>query len=57
MKYHHSLTTIVQALLVNDFELEDIREPQPTAALIREVPKMEEELHRPMMIIFKAKKR
>lgn len=57
VKYHHSLTTIVQALLVNDFELEDIREPQPTAALIREVPKMEEELHRPMMIIFKAKKR
>ena len=30
VKYHHSLTTIVQALLVNDFELEDIREPQPT---------------------------
>ena len=28
-----------------------------TAELIREVPQMEEELHRPMMIIFKAKKR
>ena len=57
VKYHHSLTTIVQALIHNGFELEDIQEPQPTAELIREVPKMEEERHRPMMIIFKAKKR
>ena len=57
VKYHHSLTTIVQALIHNGFELEDIQEPQPTVELIREVPKMEEERHRPMMIIFKAKKR
>ena len=57
VKYHHSLTTIVQALLSTGFELEDIQEPQPTAELIREVPQMDEELHRPMMIIFKAKKR
>ncbi len=57
VKYHHSLTTIVQALLRNGFELEDIQEPRPTAELIREVPQMEEELHRPMMIIFKSKKR
>lgn len=57
VKFHHSLTTLVQALLNAGFELLDIQEPMPSDEMLREQPKMREEMQRPMMIIFKAKKR
>lgn len=57
LKYHKTLTTYLNALLDNGFELTGIKEPQPSEELLHSVPGMEDELRRPMMIIISAKKK
>lgn len=56
VKYHKTLTTYLNSLLRTGFVITGIEEPQPTAEMLREVPGMEEELRRPMMLIVSAKK-
>lgn len=55
-KYHHTLTTFLQTLLRGGFVLTDFEEPQPEAALLAEHPEYAEELRRPMMALFAARK-
>lgn len=55
-KYHKTLTTYLNSLLLAGFAIEAIVEPQPDPALLDTVPGMRDELRRPMMLLVKAKK-
>lgn len=56
-KYHKTLTTYLNGLLENGFEIRNIVEPMPPARLIETVPGMKDEMRRPMMLIVSAVKR
>lgn len=55
-KYHRTLTTYLNTLLENGFELLNIIEPQPPEDMLQ-IPGMADEMRRPMMLIVKAVKR
>lgn len=57
IKYHRTLTSYLDGLLVKGFELLRITEPKPSERLLKEVPGMEDELRRPMMLIVSARKK
>ncbi len=56
IKYHKTLTTYLNELLKNGFKIKEIIEPGPSPAMLKEIPEMEEELRRPMMLMVKAEK-
>lgn len=56
VKYHHTLTSLVQGLLQAGFTIRDLVEPQPLPEMLKDIPSMQEELRRPMMIAFSAVK-
>lgn len=56
VKYHRTLTTYVNSLLKNGFQILNITEPTPTEEMIKDIPGMADELRRPMMLIILAKK-
>ena len=53
IKYHRTLTTYLNTLLVNGFELRNIIEPQPPEEMMG-MPGMKDEMRRPMMVIVSA---
>lgn len=55
-KYHRTLTTYLNTLLENGFEVLNIIEPQPPEEMM-DIPGMADEMRRPMMLIVKAGKR
>ena len=55
VKLHHTLTQIMMGLLDNGFELEAVKEAEPPEEMMH-IPGMKDELHRPMMLLVKAKK-
>lgn len=57
VKYHKTLTTYIQGLLKNGFEIIDLHEPQPDEKLLELIPEMKDELRRPMMLIISAQNR
>lgn len=57
VKYHKTLTTYLNGLLTNGFEILNVVEPQPTAEMLEKVDGMEDELRRPMMLIVSARKK
>lgn len=57
VKYHKTLTTYLNSLLENGFEIRRIVEPQPTQEMIEAVEGMKDEMRRPMMLIVSAVKR
>lgn len=57
VKYHRTLTTYVNGLLQNGFQIIGLQEPQPPAHLLDTVPGMHDELRRPMMLIIAAQKK
>lgn len=57
VKYHKTLTTYLNGLLENGFEIRNIVEPMPPERLIETVPGMKDEMRRPMMLIVSAVKR
>lgn len=57
IKYHRTLTTYLNGLLSNGFEIVGFEEPQPTKEMINTVQGMKDELRRPMMIILSARKK
>lgn len=57
VKYHKTLTTYLNSLLENGFEIRCIVEPQPTQEMIEAVEGMKDEMRRPMMLIVSAVKR
>lgn len=54
VKYHHTLTSILQGLLKTGFIIKEVIEPQPTQEMLDAIPDMKEELRRPMMIAVAA---
>lgn len=57
IKYHKTLTTYLNSLLNNGFELVNIVEPQPNEQMLATIDGMKDELRRPMMLIVKARKK
>jgi len=57
VKYHKTLTTYLQGLIEEGFEITAAVEPQPSKHLLDTVKGMKEELRRPMMLIISAKKK
>lgn len=55
-KYHRTLTTYLNTLLLNGFVLEHIIEPKPPKDML-DIPGMRDEMRRPMMLIVRAKKK
>lgn len=55
-KYHRTLTTYLSALLDNGFELRRVVEPQPPEEMM-DIPGMQDEMRRPMMLLVGAVKR
>lgn len=56
-KYHKTLTTYINGLVSNDFEIINLVEPQPEESMLDQVEGMRDELRRPMMLIIAARKR
>lgn len=56
VKYHKTLTTYLNTLLVNGFELLNVVEPQPPVESIS-IEGMKDEMRRPMMLIIAARKK
>lgn len=57
VKYHKTLTTYINGLLSNGFEVKEVVEPQPSQQMIDAIPGMIDELRRPMMLIVSAIKK
>ena len=55
-KYHRTLTTYLNTLLLSGFTITGIMEPQPPEELLQSIPEMHDELRRPMMLLVSAKK-
>ncbi len=53
VKQHHTLTQIIMGLLNNGFELKVVEEAEPPKEMM-DIPGMEDELRRPMMLLVKA---
>lgn len=56
VKFHHTLTSILQGLLETGFIIKEVVEPQPTEEMMEKIPDMEIELRRPMMLAVAAVK-
>lgn len=56
VKYHRTLTTYLDTLLCNGFELQHIIEPQPPEHML-DIEGMRDEMRRPMMLLIAAIKR
>lgn len=57
IKYHRTLTTYLNGLLANGFQIDSVVEPQPPERLMETVPGMKDEMRRPMMLIVSAGKK
>lgn len=55
-KYHKTLTTYVNTLIQNGFEITALVEPEPDETML-DIPGMKEELRRPMMLLVSAVKK
>lgn len=57
VKYHRTISTYLEVLLANGFELCHILEPKPPQEMMDADPSMANELRRPMMFIVSARKK
>lgn len=55
-KYHRTITTYLETLLSNDFQINHVLEPTPPSHML-DMPGMKDELRRPMMLIISVTKR
>ena len=55
-KFHRTLTTYLNTLLSNGFIINHIVEPQPPENMM-DIPGMQDEMRRPMMLIVSANKK
>ncbi|WP_064093518.1 class I SAM-dependent methyltransferase [Rossellomorea aquimaris] len=56
IKYHRTLSTLINTLVENGLTLQKIIEPEPTQDGLREMPKLRNEHRRPSFILLKSKK-
>ncbi|MCS4304112.1 trans-aconitate 2-methyltransferase [Chryseobacterium sp. BIGb0232] len=55
-KYHHQLSTVINAVLKAGFLLKNVEEPSPDKELLQLRPDFEQHIHRPPVIIINAEK-
>lgn len=55
VKYHRTITTYLNTLLVNNFKINQVVEPMPPQEMMS-IPEMKNEMRRPMMLIISATK-
>ena len=55
-KYHRTLTTYLNTLLQNGFEIQHIIEPQPPVEMM-DIEGMKDEMRRPMMLLISTQKK
>ncbi len=56
VKYHRTLTSYLNCLIKNDFEITGVVEPKPPEEMLGSIPDMLDELRRPMMLLVSARK-
>ena len=56
LKYHRTLTTYINTLVRNGFEIQHVMEPQPPENMMH-LPGMRDEMRRPMMLLVAARKK
>lgn len=54
LKYHRTLSTTLNALIGTGFQIRRVEEFAPTPAQVRAVPKLADELERPLMLLVSA---
>lgn len=57
LKYHKTLTTYINTLIQNGFEITNVVEPMPEEKMLENDLEMQNELRRPMMLLISAKKK
>jgi len=57
VKYHKTLTTYINGLLKNGFEITALVEPEPDEISLKTIPGMQDELRRPIFLIVSALKK
>lgn len=57
MKYHRTLTSYISDLINSGFEITKLVEPTPSDEMLKNIPAMNEELRRPMMLLISAMKK
>lgn len=56
-KYHKTLTTYINGLIQEGFEIKKVVEPEPEASMLQDNKDMQDELRRPMMLLICAQKK
>ncbi|MGL4571640.1 MAG: class I SAM-dependent methyltransferase [Clostridium sp.] len=56
-KYHKTMTTYINTLIKNGFEITGVVEPMPEESMLMDNKEMQDELRRPMMLIISARKK
>ena len=56
-KYHKTMTTYINTLIKNGFEITGVVEPMPEESMLKDNKEMQDELRRPMMLIISARKK
>ncbi|MFJ5766692.1 class I SAM-dependent DNA methyltransferase [Lysinibacillus sp. NPDC093210] len=56
IKYHRTLSTILNTLIVHGLTIEKIEEPIPSIEAIQALPKLKKELRKPSFLLVRAKK-
>ncbi|MBM7564178.1 SAM-dependent methyltransferase [Paenibacillus sacheonensis] len=54
IKYHRTVSTLLNALIEAGFSIRKLSEPQPTPDMIAAVPEMQDELRRPLFLMIAA---
>ncbi|MGE5399411.1 MAG: class I SAM-dependent methyltransferase [Ignavibacteriales bacterium] len=57
IKYHRTLTTYLNCLIMAGFEITGVVEPKPAENMLSTIPGMLDELRRPMMLLVSARKK
>ncbi|SKC69410.1 Methyltransferase domain-containing protein [Maledivibacter halophilus] len=57
IKYHKTLTTYINNLIMANFEVTKLIEPKPEESMLKDSSEMQDELRRPMMLLISAKKK
>lgn len=57
VKYHRTLSTYLNGLLTNGFQIKAVVEPKPDQHMLDSIPGMLDELRRPMMLLVSAQKK
>lgn len=57
VKYHRTLSTLINGLIASGFDLEQIEEPEAVSAALQARPELNQERRRPPFLLIKARKR